>query len=156
MIAQVEGHAIAGGCGLATVCDFCFAVPEAKFGYTEVKIGFIPALVSVFLVRKISGTKVRELLLTGKLIIAMKAAQINLINDVVPKEHIASHVELFAEKLCNESSSQSVASTKELLSKIYSMELNEALDYAARYECRNPASDDCKKGNRCIFEEGKN
>jgi methylglutaconyl-CoA hydratase len=46
VIAQVQGHALAGGCGLATVCDFTFAVPEAKLGYTEVKIGFIPALVS--------------------------------------------------------------------------------------------------------------
>ncbi len=48
VIARIEGHAIAGGCGLATVCDFAFAVPEAQFGYTEVKIGFIPAIVMVF------------------------------------------------------------------------------------------------------------
>ena len=67
-IAQVEGHALAGGCGLATICDFCFAAPEAQFGYTEVKIGFIPALVSIFLVRKIGEMKAKELLLTGKLI----------------------------------------------------------------------------------------
>lgn len=134
---------------------FCFSVPEAKFGYTEVKIGFIPALVSVFLARKISGTKVRELLLTGKLIIAMKAAQINLINDVVPKEHIASHVELFAEKLCNESSAQSVASTKELLSKIHAMELNEALDLAAKMNAQTRASSDCKKGIEALLKKEK-
>jgi methylglutaconyl-CoA hydratase len=57
VIAQVQGHALAGGCGLATVCDFTFAVPEAKFGYTEVRIGFIPALVAVFLIRKIGEQK---------------------------------------------------------------------------------------------------
>ena len=53
VIAQIQGHAIAGGCGLAAVCDFSFATPESKFGYTEVKIGFIPAIVMVFLIRKI-------------------------------------------------------------------------------------------------------
>ena len=52
VIAQVHGHALAGGCGLTTVCDFVYAVPEAKFGYTEVKIGFIPAMVLIFLIRK--------------------------------------------------------------------------------------------------------
>jgi methylglutaconyl-CoA hydratase len=67
-IAQVEGHAIAGGCGIATAADFCYATPEAKFGYSEVKIGFIPALVSVYLIKKIGETKARELLLTGKLV----------------------------------------------------------------------------------------
>ncbi len=62
VIAQVQGHALAGGCGLATVCDFSFSVPEAKFGYTEVKIGFIPAIVMVFLIRKIGEGKARHLL----------------------------------------------------------------------------------------------
>lgn len=56
VIAQVEGHAIAGGCGLATVCDITFAVPEANFGYTEVKLGFVPAIVSCFLLRKTGET----------------------------------------------------------------------------------------------------
>ncbi|MFN3840934.1 MAG: enoyl-CoA hydratase/isomerase family protein, partial [Cyclobacteriaceae bacterium] len=70
VIAQVQGPALAGGCGLATVCDFCFSVPEATFGYTEVKIGFIPALVMVFLIRKIGDGKARELLLSGNLISA--------------------------------------------------------------------------------------
>ena len=61
VIAQVEGHAIAGGCGLTSVCDVVFAVPEAKFGYTEVKIGFVPALVSCFLIRKLGEGRVKEL-----------------------------------------------------------------------------------------------
>ena len=73
IIAQVEGHALAGGCGLATVCDFIYTVPEALFGYTEVKIGFIPAIVMFFLLRKIGEAKARELLLTGTLIEATRA-----------------------------------------------------------------------------------
>jgi methylglutaconyl-CoA hydratase len=67
VIAQVEGHAIAGGCGLATVCDITFAVPEAKFGYTEVKLGFVPAIVSCFLIRKTSETIAKKILLSGDL-----------------------------------------------------------------------------------------
>ena len=74
VIAQVEGHAIAGGCGLAAVCDIIFAVPEAKFGYTEVKIGFVPALVTCFLVRKLGEGRVRELLLSGELVDAATAS----------------------------------------------------------------------------------
>lgn len=146
VIAQVEGHAIAGGCGLAAVCDFCFAVPEAKFGYTEVKIGFIPALVLVFLLRKISGAKAKELLLTGKLISAEEAAAIGLINEVISKETIAAHVASFAQKLCAEASAESLAVTKEMLTKVASMELNEALDYAAHMNATARSGEDCKKG----------
>ena len=64
VIAQIEGHALAGGCGLATLADFSFSVPEAKFGYTEVKIGFLPAIVMVFLLRKIGEGKAKQLLLS--------------------------------------------------------------------------------------------
>src|SRR5271157_2656717 len=60
MIAAVNGHALAGGCGIDTLCDFTLAVPEAKFGYTEVKIGFLPAIVSVFLTRQIGEKRARD------------------------------------------------------------------------------------------------
>lgn len=89
VIAQVEGHAIAGGCGLATVCDFIYSVPEAKFGYTEVKIGFIPAIVMVFLVRKIGDQRARQLLLSGGLITAGEALQLGLITSVPDKQSIS-------------------------------------------------------------------
>src|SRR5689334_9069020 len=78
VIAQVQGHALAGGCGLATVCDFSFTVPEAKFGYTEVKIGFIPAIVMIFLLRKIGEARSKQLLLSGELITADDAMRLSL------------------------------------------------------------------------------
>ena len=83
LIAAVNGAAIAGGCGIATLADFTLAVPEAKFGYTEVKIGFIPALVSVFLRRQIGQKPARDLLLTGKIIDAAEALRIGLITEIV-------------------------------------------------------------------------
>src|SRR5438128_1697767 len=83
IIAQVEGHALAGGCGLATVCDLVYSVPEAKFGYTEVKIGFIPAIVMFFLIRKIGEAKARDLLLTGKLIDATYAKELGIVSEII-------------------------------------------------------------------------
>ena len=80
IISQVSGYAIGGGCGLITASDIIFATEESKFGYPEVKIGFIPALVSTFLTKKIRENDARELLLTGKLIGAKKAKEIGLIN----------------------------------------------------------------------------
>jgi methylglutaconyl-CoA hydratase len=85
VIAQVEGHAIAGGCGLATVCDFVFSVPEAHFGYTEVKLGFVPAIVSCFLLRKTNEAIAKQLLLTGELFSAEQALKYGLINFVTNK-----------------------------------------------------------------------
>lgn len=146
IIAQVEGAAIAGGCGLATVCDFTFAVTEAKFGYTEVKIGFVPAIVMLFLIRKIGETKSKELLLTGKLIDAPQACQLGLINEVFSKNEIAGKVKEFAESLCNNSSSQSIRITKEMISKVQDLSMQNALYYAADMNAKARSTEDCKKG----------
>src|SRR5690606_36418588 len=96
VIAQVNGHAIAGGAGLVSVCDFAFAVSEANFGYTEVKIGFIPAIVMVFLIKKIGEGKARELLLSGNIIDGEEAAKIGLINWVLEEDKLESTVNEFA------------------------------------------------------------
>src|ERR1700716_4514626 len=86
MIAAVNGAAYAGGCGIATLCDFTLAVPEAKFGYTEVKIGFLPAIVSVFLTRQIGEKRCRDLLLTGRILDAQEAKGLGLVTEVVPTD----------------------------------------------------------------------
>ena len=82
-IAAVNGAAIAGGTGFATMCDFTLAVPEAKFGYTEVRIGFVPAIVSSMLVWQVGHKIARDLLLTGRLIDAAEAHAFGLVNEVV-------------------------------------------------------------------------
>ena len=146
IITQVEGAAIAGGCGLATVCDFTFAVTEAKFGYTEVKIGFVPAIVMIFLLRKIGEAKAKELLLTGKLIDSTQAFQFGLVNAVYSKEEIAAKVKEFATSLCNESSAQSLSLTKEMIGKVQELPLKEALNYAAEMNAKARSTEDCKKG----------
>jgi len=146
VIAQVQGHALAGGCGLAAVCDFSFSVPEAKFGYTEVRIGFIPALVKVFLVRKIGEMRAKFLLLTGQLINAERAAQMELINEVVPAEDLAGKVYDFAQNLCRQNSGQSMALTKRMIAEVQNKSLEEGLDYAAEMNAEARGTTDCQKG----------
>jgi methylglutaconyl-CoA hydratase len=146
VIAQVHGHAIAGGCGLATVCDFVYTVPEAKFGYTEVRIGFVPALVMVFLLRKIGEAQARRLLLTGELFGGEEACSLGLVNACVTSEDLENAVENLAETLITKNSGQSMALVKEMLAKAPSLELEDALDYAAETNARARETKDCKKG----------
>lgn len=146
VIAQVEGSALAGGSGLVTVCDFAFAVPEAKFGYTEVRIGFIPAIVATFLLRKIGEGRAKELLLTGRLILSQEAAQLGMITRVVEKSMIEKEVEAFALQLVNQTAAQSLATTKLLISEVQDLPLDEALEFAARENAKARATEDCKKG----------
>src|SRR5437868_9971704 len=87
-IAAVNGAAVAGGTGLATLCDFTLAIPEAKFGYTEVRIGFVPAIVSTFLLRQVGEKIARDLLLTGRLFDAHEALRLGLINEIVESDKL--------------------------------------------------------------------
>ncbi|HVI47449.1 MAG TPA: enoyl-CoA hydratase-related protein [Chitinophaga sp.] len=155
VIAQVEGHAVAGGCGLVTLCDLSYAVPEAMLGYTEVKIGFIPALVAVFLVRKIGEGRARELLLTGRLIMAEKAAQDGLINAVIPAEKISEHVAKVAAGLCNEASANSLNMTKKLIGTVLDLSLDEGLEHAAELNAATRGHDDCKRGIASFLNKEK-
>ncbi len=146
VIAQVQGHALAGGCGLATVCDFVFAVPEAKFGYTEVKIGFIPAIVLVFLIRKIGEQKAKHLLLSGELAQGNDAVGFGLVNFLVSKDQLESKTAEFAQRLIKNNSGHSMAMTKQMIDRVQSQSLDEALSYATKMNAEMRASDDCKKG----------
>lgn len=155
VIAQIQGHAIAGGCGLATVCDFSFSVPDAKFGYTEVRIGFIPAIVKVFLLRKIGEGKAKELLLTGELIDAERAQNFGLINGVIERESLEQHVHAFAQMLVNKNSGQSMQLTKQMIAGVQEMSLKEGLDHAATQNAQARATSDCKKGIGAFLKKEK-
>jgi methylglutaconyl-CoA hydratase len=113
-IAKVHGAAVAGGTGLATICDFTLAVPTAKFGYTEARIGFVPALVSAYLVLQIGEKQARGLLLTGRLFDAAEACRLGLVNEVVAAEELEARVKTLAGVLA-ENSPSSLSATKKLL-----------------------------------------
>lgn len=153
-IAQIEGPALAGGCGLATVCDFSFATPNSIFGYTEVKIGFIPAMVMVFLIPKIGEGKARELLLSGKVIDAQNAQEYGLINQVV-KEDIDGFVFDFASKMIETTSALSVETIKQMFGNLKNMSLDEALEYACNMNAKSRAGADCIKGIAAFLSKEK-
>jgi methylglutaconyl-CoA hydratase len=155
VIAQVEGHAIAGGCGLASVCDIIFSIPEAKFGYTEVKIGFIPALVACFLVRKLGDGRTRELLLSGELIDADTASRYGLINFIVDKDKIEQRVRDYAEKLARFVSGESVVLTKQLLNNAQNKSLEDSLEEAIRLNVQTRSSPECKRGIAAFLNKEK-
>lgn len=155
VIAQVQGHAIAGGCGLMTVCDYAFAVPEAKFGYTEVKIGFIPAIVMVFLLRKISEARAKELLLSGQLIAADRAYEIGLLSKVVPADNLSAFTEGFATDLANSNSASSMGQTKQLISDVQGLDLENALNMACETNAWVRESEDCQRGIAAFLQGEK-
>ena len=155
VIGQVQGHAIAGGCGLAAICDITFAVPAAKFGYTEVKIGFLPAIVSVFLLRKIGEARTKQLLLSGDVVSAQTALDFGLINFLVPVDELAATVRTYAQRLCRENSGQSMEVTKEMLAALPEMALEEALRYAAQRNAELRGSDDCRRGIGAFLSKEK-
>ncbi len=146
IIAKVNGHAIAGGCGLAAVCDFSIVAEGAKLGFTETRIGFVPAIVAVFVLRKLGEAAARDLFLRGHLIEALEAARIGLVTRAVPADELDAAVDELAAELARETSGGAVALTKELLADLPGMGLSEALDYAARLNARARGTDDCKAG----------
>ena len=155
VIGQVQGHALAGGCGLAAICDLTFAVPEAKFGYTEVKIGFLPAIVSVFLLRKIGEARTKQLLLSGDTISAQAALDMGLVTFLASKDELASTVEAYAQRLCRENSAQSMEVTKEMLARLPELPLEEGLRYAAQRNAEARGSEDCRKGIAAFLNKEK-
>ncbi len=155
VIAAVQGHAIAGGCGLITVCDFVFSVPEAMFGYSEVKIGFVPAIVMTFLIRKIGEARAKELLLSGDLIEANKAKEFGFVNKLVPENELLSSTTEFALRLCETNSGQAMTTTKQMIATVQSMELAEALTYGATTNAKARAFEDCKQGIAAFLNKEK-
>ena len=146
IIARINGHAIAGGCGLAAVCDWSIAAEEAKLGFTEVRIGFVPAIVSVFIVRKLGDAAARDLLLRGRLVSASAAADHGLITKAVPGDELDAAVRTMAEEISTQTSGSAVDLTKQLLAQLPGMGLQEGLDYAVQMNAFARGTDDCQAG----------
>jgi len=153
-IAAVNGPAIAGGCGLATLCDFTLAVPEAKFGYTEVRIGFVPAIVSTFLLRQIGEKHARDRLLTGRIISADEAHRIGLINEIVPPEKLMERARELAAQLM-ENSPASLRDTKRLLTDHARRELDAQIDSAVHENAAIRSTPDFREGISSFLEKRK-
>jgi methylglutaconyl-CoA hydratase len=153
-IAAVNGAAIAGGTGLALLCDFTLAVPKAKFGYTEVRIGFVPAIVSTFLLRQVGEKQARDLLLTGRIIGAEEAARMGLVNEIVPPEKLMTRARELA-GLLMENSPASLRATKQLLSDHARAELDLQIEAAVRENAAIRTTADFREGVVSFLEKRK-
>ncbi len=154
LIAAVNGPAIAGGCGLATLADFTLAAPEATFGYTEVRIGFMPAIVAVFLLRQIGDKHARDLLLTGRIAGAEEAYRLGLVSEIVPPERLLHRAHELAGALLGVSPT-SLTFTKRLLHQISETELNRELDLAVEENARIRSTADFREGLASFLEKRK-
>src|ERR1700689_1132151 len=153
-IAAVNGAAIAGGTGLALLCDFTLAVPEAKFGYTEVRIGFVPAIVSTFLLRQVGEKQARDLLLTGRIFSAEEAARMGLMNEIVAPENLVARARELAALLL-QNSPTSLRATKKLLNDHARAELDSQIEAALRENAAIRTTADFREGVVSFLEKRK-
>jgi methylglutaconyl-CoA hydratase len=153
-IAAVHGSAIAGGTGLATLCDFTFATQAAKFGYTEARIGFVPAIVSAYLALQIGDKRARDLLLTGRLFNAAEAHRLGLVNAVVEPEALDERVLAMAKTLAA-NSPESLAATKRLMAAQNKPWLDAALALAMEANASARETADFREGVASFLEKRK-
>jgi methylglutaconyl-CoA hydratase len=153
-IAAVNGPAIAGGTGLATLCDFTLIVPEAKFGYTEVRIGFVPGIVSSYLVAIVGEKRARDLLLTGRIFGAEEALRLGLATEIVPPDHLMPRARALAAELL-QNSPNSLRATKALLSRYTSEQLDRQLKVAIAENAAVRQTPDFNEGITSFLEKRK-
>jgi len=153
-IAAVNGPAIAGGTGLATLCDFTLAVPEAKFGYTEVRIGFVPGIVSSYLVAIVGEKRARDLLLTGRIFGAEEAYRLGLVTEIVAPDQLMARTQALAAELM-QNSPNSLRATKALLSSYTKEQLDRQLEAAIRENAAVRQTPDFKEGITSFLEKRK-
>ena len=151
-IAAVNGPAIAGGMGIATLCDFTFAVPEAKFGYTEVRIGFVPAVVAAFLRTQLGEKSSRDLLLTGRLISSEEACALGLVTRIVAEPDLMREARNLAMRLMRNSPA-AMEATKRLLGKFSDRHLPEDIEAAIRTSVDARSNADFHEGVSAFLEK---
>ncbi len=151
-VAMVQGSCVAGGCGLATAHDFVVASEEARFMYSEVRIGFVAALVATFLPLRVRGADMRELLLNPQFIGAERALEIGLVNRVAEREDLEDAGRELATGILEIASSESIARTKRLLLDVLGQPLDVALGRAVAANADARATADCKHGIATFLE----
>lgn len=146
-IAMLNGPALAGGCGLALCCDYIFAASEGvKLGFTEVRIGFVPAIVMNFLIRRVSFEKAFHLALSGEIISAEIAAERGLVYQLYPSDKLREHTFNFIEKLLENNSFNAMIQTKKLFQMLLDVPLQEGLKLSSEVNAKSRKTEDCKKG----------
>ncbi|RPJ62539.1 MAG: enoyl-CoA hydratase, partial [Acidobacteria bacterium] len=152
LIGRVHGAAMGGGTGLAAVCDVVVAASDAVFGFTEVKLGLVPAVIAPFVLAKIDRSAARELFLTGARFGAGRAKEIGLAHAVVPPEDIDRTVEAYvAEILAN--GPEAVRTAKALIAAAWNLPPDEAAGLAAETLATRRTSAEGQEGIRAFLEK---
>lgn len=146
VLAAVHGHAIAGGCGLATVCDITLVKKGAKLGYTETRIGFVPAIVSKFILEKSGVAFTKDVLLSGRLFEADEAYQKNLITEAVEEARFEERLRYWVDMLLTKTSPQALASTKKIIQQASELNFSDFITLAIETNAKARGSEDCKRG----------
>jgi methylglutaconyl-CoA hydratase len=146
IVARIHGDAIAGGCGLATACDIRLASASARFGYTEAKIGFVPAMVAMPLLRAVGETQARRLLMGADLIDAWEARGIGLVSEAVDADRLDERVTWWTDRLTHHVSGNAVARTKALLADLPHLPISTQFEAAARANAEARRDPDCLAG----------
>ncbi len=136
------------------MCDFTLAVPEAKFGYTEVRIGFVPAIVSSILVWQVGHKIARDLLLTGRIFDAAEAHRFGLVNEIVPAARLMTRIRELAGQL-TENSPSSVRATKRLINGFISSQLDQQIAQAVEDNARIRTTQDFREGITSFLDKRK-
>ena len=154
-VSAVHGAAVAGGCGLATACDLVVAEPGARFAYTEVKIGFLAAMVLTFLTRRVAGHVARRMLLDPEMIDGARAVELGLADELAAEgEAVSTAVEL-ARAVCAKASPSALAATKALLNETVGLGWQEAMATAVEANVRQRMHPECRRGVRTFLETKK-
>lgn len=151
-VAAVQGAAVAGGCGLATACDLVVADRSARFAYTEVKIGFIPALVSTFLTRRVTGRVARRLFLDPEMLDVDRAASLGLVDEIVEEGTAVEHARRLALSICRKASPAAIAATKRFLNDTVYPGWRKALAAAAEANALQRRHPECRLGVRTFLD----
>ncbi len=153
-IARVQGNAIGGGTGLVAVCDIAIAASDARFSFSEVKLGLIPACISPYVIKKCGEGKVRELFLSGERITAQKALSVGLVNAVVPPDELDSAVDNLVIQLLS-SGPEAIKKCKELIARLPTLNHDEVKKYTAEVIAHMRMSDEAQEGMNAFLEKRK-
>jgi methylglutaconyl-CoA hydratase len=151
-VAAVQGAAVAGGCGLATACDLVVTEPAARFAYTEVKIGFLAAMVLTFLTRRVAGHFARRMLLDPEMIDGARAVELGLADELAAEGESVSTAVALARAVCAKASPSALAATKALLNQTVGLGWQEAIAVAAEANVRQRMHPECRRGVRTFLE----
>jgi methylglutaconyl-CoA hydratase len=153
LFGAINGHALAGGCGLVTMCDIALTHDKAKFGYTETRIGFVPAIVAKFLIEKVGSSQANRLLLGAEIVSAEVALGIGLVHEVATVDNYKERLAWWTDHLAHGLSAEALASTKKLIRLVSGMDTDTALQYATRMNAAARMSADCKKGIAAFLDK---